>query len=158
MERVIRYGTKVTLTALVLLGVLLQTVLVPITAAGLDQTGPVTHGVAVPLTVWAIALILCGQVILLIVWRLTTLTTSDAIFDRRAFALVRAMIAVAGIATLLVLVAFVTLNVLRLTPPLAMVALIGGMALGVAFCLILSTLLGLLRRSASLSSEMAQVV
>ena len=158
MDRVLRYSVKITLAVLVLFGVLLETFLIPVTAAELEQVEPAMRGAAVPLTLWATAIVLCGQAILLIAWRLTTLTADDAIFDRRAFGLMRGMIALAAVGTALLLAAFVGLNIIRITPAFAMVALIGGIAVGVAVCLILTTLLGLLRRAATFATEMAQVV
>jgi hypothetical protein len=86
------------------------------------------------------------------------MTASDAIFDRRAFALVRAMIVLGAIATALAVAAFLGLAAAGITPPAVMIALVGVAALCAAFCLVLVTLLGLLRRAAASHAELAEVV
>ncbi|QOD44395.1 DUF2975 domain-containing protein [Clavibacter zhangzhiyongii] len=158
MARVTRIGVKALVALLVALGVAVEALIVAAATGPLRESQADLDGLVVPVAAWVIAVTLCAQAVLVIIWRLTSMTASDAIFDRRAFALVRAMVALGAVATALAVLAFAGLAVAGITPPAVMVALVGIAALCAAFCLVLVTMLGLLRRAAASHAELAEVV
>jgi hypothetical protein len=158
MARTTRIGVKALVALLVALGVVVEAFMVTAATGPLRQSQADLDGLVVPVAAWVVAETLCAQAVLAIIWRLTSLTASDAIFDRRAFALVRAMIALGAVATALAVAAPLGLAAAGITPPAVMMALVGIAALCAAFCLVLVTLLGLLRRAAASHAELAEVV
>jgi hypothetical protein len=158
MARTTRIGVKALVALLVALGVVVEAFMVTAAAGPLRQSQADLDGLVVPVAAWVVAETLCAQAVLAIIWRLTSLTASDAIFDRRAFALVRAMIVLGAVATALAIAAPLGLAAAGITPPAVMIALVGIAALCAAFCLVLVTLLGLLRRAAASHAELAEVV
>jgi hypothetical protein len=158
MARTTRIGVKALVALLVALGVVVEAFMVTAATGPLRQSQADLDGLVVPVAAWVVAETLCAQAVLAIIWRLTSLTASDAIFDRRAFALVRAMIALGAVATALAVAAPLGLAAAGITPPAVMIALVGIAALCAAFCLVLVTLLGLLRRAAASHAELAEVV
>jgi hypothetical protein len=158
MARTTRIGVKSLVALLVALGVVVEALMVAAATGPLRQSQADLDGLVVPVAAWVVAETVCAQAVLAIIWRLTSLTASDAIFDRRAFALVRAMIALGAVATALAVAAPLGLAAAGITPPAVMMALVGIAALCAAFCLVLVTLLGLLRRAAASHAELAEVV
>jgi hypothetical protein len=158
MATATRIGVKALVTLLVALGIVVEALMVSAATGPLRESEADLDGLVVPVAVWIVALTLCAQAVLVIIWRLTSMTASDAIFDRRAFALVRAMIALGAVATALAVAAFLGLAAAGITPPAVMVALVGVAALCAAFCLVLVTMSGLLRRAAASHAELAEVV
>ncbi|MDQ0744070.1 hypothetical protein QFZ62_001378 [Clavibacter sp. B3I6] len=151
-------ATRIGVKALVALGIVVEALMVSAATGPLRESEADLDGLVVPVAVWIVAVTLCAQAVLVIIWRLTSMTASDAIFDRRAFALVRAMIALGAVATALAVAAFAGLAAAGITPPAVMVALVGVAALCAAFCLVLVTMSGLLRRAAASHAELAEVV
>ena len=153
-----RIGVKALVAVLVALGIVVQALMVSAATGPLRESEADLDGLVVPVAVWIVAVTLCAQAVLVIIWRLTSMTAGDAIFDARAFALVRAMVALGAVAAGLAVAAVVGLAVAGITPPAVMVALVGVTALCAAFCLVLVTMLALLRRAAASHAELAQVV
>ena len=67
-----------------LLGTVLAQVLVPVYASQVATTHPEVAYLVVPYSAAAILFIGCGQVALLVVWRLLSLVDGGVIFTRRA--------------------------------------------------------------------------
>jgi hypothetical protein len=158
MAKATRIGVKALVVLLVALGVVVEALMASAATGPLRESQADLDGLVVPVAVWVVAETLCAQAVLAIIWRLTSMTASDAIFDPRAFALVRAMIALAAVATALAVAASLGLAVAGITPPAVMIALVGVAAFCAALCLVLVTLLGLLRRAAASHAELAEVV
>jgi hypothetical protein len=84
-----------------LLGTVFAQVLVPVFASEVGTTFPEVAYLVVPYSVAAILFIGCGQVALLVVWRLLSMVDGGVIFTRRALRWVDVITACAAIATVL---------------------------------------------------------
>ena len=84
-----------------LLGSVFAQVLVPVYASQVATTFPEVAYLVVPYSVAAILFIACGQVALLVVWRLLSLVDGGVIFTRRALRWVDVIIGCAVVATVL---------------------------------------------------------
>ena len=99
----IRVASRLLRVALVvlLLGSVLAQVLVPVFASQVGTSFPEVAYLVVPYSVAAILFIGCGQVALLVVWRLLSLVSGGVIFTRRALRWVDVITACAAVATVL---------------------------------------------------------
>ena len=128
-----------------LLGTVLAQVLVPVYASQVGTTHPEVAYLVVPYSVAAILFIGCGQIALLVVWRLLSLVDGGVIFTRRAVRWVDVIIACGAVAT--VLSAVVLVHMLAVVPggggPMIyyVAACITG---GLAFVLLMIVMRGLL--------------
>ena len=84
-----------------LLGSAFAQVLVPVYASQVATTFPEVAYLVVPYSVAAILFIACGQVALLVVWRLLSLVDGGVIFTRRAVQWVDVIVACAAVAAVL---------------------------------------------------------
>jgi hypothetical protein len=142
-----------------LLGTVLAQVLVPAIASTTGTTFPEVEYLVVPYSVAAILFIGCGQVALLVVWRLLSLVDSGVIFTRRALRWVDVIIACAAVAT--VLSAGVMIHMLGFVPggggPMIwyLAACIAG---GLAFVLLMVVMRGLLESAIADRTELDEVI
>jgi hypothetical protein len=97
-----------------LLGSVFAQVLVPVYASQVATTFPEVAYLVVPYSVAAILFIACGQVALLVVWRLLSLVDGGVILSRRAVRWVDVIVACAAVAT--VLSAGVLIHMLAFVP------------------------------------------
>jgi xanthosine utilization system XapX-like protein len=101
---------------------------------------------------------LCGQIVLVCVWRLLSLVRADGIFSVRAFAWVDAALWAVVAATLLVGVSLVALEATTTSHrSLALLGLIG-IVVGSGMSLLTVVLRGLLRKAAQLEHDLSEVV
>src|SRR5450756_2282828 len=84
-----------------LLGTVLAQVLVPVFASEAGTTFPEVAYLVIPYSIAAILFIGCGQVALLLVWRLLSVVNGGAIFTRRAVRWVDVITACGAVATVL---------------------------------------------------------
>jgi len=98
-----KFASRLLRVALVvlLLGTVLAQVLVPVVASQVAKTLPEVEYLVVPYSVAGIIFIACGQVALLVVWRLLSMVDGGVIFTRRALRWVDVIIACAVVATVL---------------------------------------------------------
>jgi hypothetical protein len=142
-----------------LLGTVLAQVLVPAIASTTGTAFPEVEYLVVPYSVAAILFIGCGQVALLVVWRLLSLVDSGVIFTRRALRWVDVIIACAAVAT--VLSAGVMIHMLGFVPggggPMFwyLAACIAG---GLAFVLLMVVMRGLLESAIADRTELDEVI
>jgi hypothetical protein len=142
-----------------LLGTVLAQVLVPAIASGVGWTFPEVAYLVVPYSVAAILFIGCGQVALLVVWRLLSLVDGGVIFTRRALRWVDVITACAAVAT--VLSAGVLIHMLGFVPggggPMIyyLAACIAG---GLAFMLLMVVMRGLLESAIADRTELDEVI
>lgn len=158
VSRFTSVSTKITLVLLLALSVLVEGVILP--AAATEALSSVGYGQRfMPLIViWGALCLLCGQIMVLIIWHLVSLAGDERIFTNKPLRHVRLLATMPFVAAGLFLAAFAVLNVVGLTPPVIMYGLIGAIGLAVAVGLILITMRSLLLRAISLSTEMDQVV
>ena len=100
MNKLARQLLRVALVVL-LLGSVLAQVLVPVFASEAGRIFPEVAYLVVPYSVAAILFIGCGQVALLVVWRLLSMVNGGAIFTRRAVRWVDVITACGAVATVL---------------------------------------------------------
>jgi hypothetical protein len=149
---------RVALVAL-LLGSVLAQVLVPVYASQVGTRFPEVAYLVVPYSVAAILFIGCGQVAILVVWRLLSLVDGGIIFTRRAVRFVDAITACAAAAT--ALSAGVLIHVLGFVPGgggpmiLYLAACIVG---GLAFVLLMVVMRGLLVSAIAHRTELDEVI
>ena len=142
-----------------LLGSLLAQVLVPVYASQVATTFPEVAYLVVPYSVAAILFIACGQVALLVVWRLLSMVDGGVIFTRRALRWVDVIIACAVVAT--VLSVGVLVHMVRFVPggggPMGLyvsACIVGGLA----FVLLMIVMRGLLVSAIADRTELDEVI
>jgi hypothetical protein len=142
-----------------LLGTVLVQVLLPVFASETGRRFPEVEYLVVPYSVAAILFIGCGQVALLVVWRLLSLVDSGVIFTLRALRWVDAIIASAVVAT--VLSAGVWIHMIGFVPgsggPMLyyLAACVAG---GLAFVLLMVVMRGLLESAIADRTELDEVI
>lgn len=105
----------------------------------------------------AVGALVCLQVCLVAIWALLSMVRRDAIFDERAFRWVP-VIAVAGMLAAFA-VGAVCMHVGELDDAPGLVLIGGGIGvIGIAFALLMTVMLGLLRNATQLRRELEQVV
>jgi Protein of unknown function (DUF2975) len=142
-----------------LLGSVLAQVLVPVYASQVGTTNPEVAYLVVPYSVAAILFIGCGQVALLVVWRLLSMVDGGVIFTRRAVRWVDVIIACAVVAT--VLSAGVLVLMLGFVPggggPM-IYYLAACISAGLAFVLLMVVMRGLLLSAVADRAELDEVI
>ena len=142
-----------------LFGTVLVQVLLPVLASQVGTTFPEVAYLVVPYSVAAIIFIACGQVALLVVWRLLSMVDGGVIFTRRAVRWVDAITACAAVAT--VLSAGVMIHMLGFVPggggPMFyyLAACVAG---GLAFVLLMVVMRGLLESAIADRTELDEVI
>ncbi len=158
MNRLARQLLRVALVFL-LLGTVFAQVLVPVFASQVGTTFPEVTYLVVPYSVAAILFIGCGQVVLLVVWRLLSLVDRGVIFTRRALRWVDVIMACAAVAT--VLSAGVWIHMLGFVPggggPM-IYYLAACLAGGLAFVLLMVVMRGLLESAIADRTELDEVI
>lgn len=142
-----------------LLGSVLAQVLVPVFASQAGTTFPEVAYLVVPYSVAAILFIGCGQVALLVVWRLLSLVDGGVIFTRRAVRWVNVIIACAAVAT--VLTAGVLVHMLAFVPGGGgprIYYLVACITAGLAFVLLMVVMRGLLLSAIADRTELDEVI
>jgi len=142
-----------------LLGTVLAQLLLPVFASEEGRIFPEVAYLVVPYSVAAILFIGCGQVALLVVWRLLSMVDGGVIFTRRAVRWVDVITACAAVAT--VLSASVLIHMLGFVPGgggptiYYMAACVAG---GLAFVLLMVVMRGLLESAIADRSELDEVI
>ena len=142
-----------------LLGSVLAQVLVPVFASEAGRIFPEVAYLVVPYSVAGILFIGCGQVALLVVWRLLSMVNGGVIFTRRALRWVDVITACAAVAT--VLSAGVMIHLLGFVPggggPIIYL-LAACLAGGLAFVLLMVVMRGLLESAIADRTELDEVI
>jgi hypothetical protein len=142
-----------------LLGSVLAQVLLPVYASEVGARFPEVAYLVVPYSVAVILFIGCGQVALLVVWRLLSLVDGGVIFTRRAVRWVDVITACAAVAT--VLSAGVLIHMLGFVPggggPM-IYYLAACVASGLAFVLLMVVMRGLLVSAIADRTELDEVI
>jgi hypothetical protein len=142
-----------------LLGTVFAQVLVPVFASEVGTTFPEVAYLVVSYSVAAILFIGCGQVALLVVWRLLSLVDHGVIFTRRALRWVDVLTACAAVAT--VLSAGVWIHMLGFVPggggPM-IYYLAACLAGGLASVLLMVVMRGLLESAIADRTELDEVI
>ena len=142
-----------------LLGTVLVQVLLPVLASEEGKLFPEVAYLVVPYSLAGILFIGCGQVALLVVWRLLSMVNGGVIFTRRAVRWVDAIIACAVVAT--VLSAGVLIHMLGFVPggggPMIyyLAACVAG---GLAFVLLMVVMRGLLESAIANRTELDETI
>jgi len=158
MNRLARQLLRVALVVL-LLGTVLAQVLLSVFASEEGRIFPEVAYLVVPYSVAGILFIACGQVVLLVVWRLLSLVDGGVIFTRRALRWVDVITACAAIAT--VLSAGVLIHMLGFVPGgggptiYYLAACVAG---GLAFVLLMVVMRGLLESAIDDRTELDEVI
>src|SRR5664280_2036382 len=156
-----KFASRLLRVALVVLlpGTVLAQVLVPLYASQVGTTFPEVAYLVVPYSLAGILFIACGQVALLVVWRLLSMVNGGVIFTRRALLWVDVITACATVAT--VLSAGVLIHMLDFVPggggPMVyyLAACVAG---GLAFVLLMVVMRGLLESAIADRTELDEVI
>ena len=144
---------------ILMLGALLFQALVPVAAGEAAREYPEFAHLEVPYSVLTIAAVACGEVVLVIVWRLLSMVASGAIFNRGALRWVDGMTLALGLATALVAGTAVHLIGIEQTGgPVLALGLLGATVIGIAAVLTLVVLRGLLVSAVAHHDELAEVI
>jgi hypothetical protein len=158
MNNLARQLLRVALVVL-LLGSVLAQVLVPVYASQVATTHPEVAYLVVPYSVAAILFVGCGQVALLVVWRLLSMIGGGVIFTRRALRWVDVIIACGAVAT--VLSVGVLIHMLGFVPggggPMYLY-LVACVVAGLAFVLLMVVMRGLLESAIADRTELDEVI
>jgi hypothetical protein len=141
-----------------LLGSVLAQVLVPLFASQAAKTFPEVEYLVVPYSVAGILVIACGQVALLVVWRLLSLIGSGVIFTRRAVTWVDVITVCGAVATVLSAGVMIHLLVVHGGGPGVILGLAATIACGVAFVLLMIVMRGLLESAIADRTELDEVI
>ena len=158
MIKLVRQLLRVALVVL-WLGFVLAQVLLPVVAYEAGTTYPELAYLVVPYSVAGILAIACGQVALIVVWRLLSLVAGGVIFTRRALRWVDVITACAAVAT--ALSAGVLIHMLGFVPggggpmSLYMAACVSA---GLAFMLLMVVMRGLLASAIADRTELDEVI
>ncbi|CAN5702074.1 DUF2975 domain-containing protein [soil metagenome] len=158
MHKLARQLLRVALVVL-LLGSVLAQVLVPAFASETGTRFTEVAHLVVPYSVAGILVIACGQVALLVIWRLLTLINRGVIFTRGALRWVDVITACAAVAT--VLSAAVLIHLLAFVGvggPGVVLGLAACLAGGLTFVLLMVVMRGLLESAIADRTELDEVI
>lgn len=155
-----RFAVRLLRVSLVvlLLGSVLGQVLVPVAAAGAARTFPEVGYLVVPYSVAGILVIACGQVALLVVWRLLSMISGGVIFTRRALRWVDVIIICGAVATMLNAGVWIHLLAVHGGGPGIILWLVASTAIGTAFVLLVLVMRGLLASAIADRTELDEVI
>ena len=158
MNKLVRQLLRVALVVL-LLGFVLAQVLLPVVAYEAGTTFPELAYLVVPYSVAGILAIACGQVALLLVWRLLSLVSGGVIFTRRALRWVDVITACAAVATVLTAGPMIhLLFFVGVGGPGVVLGLAACLAGGLAFVLLMIVMRGLLESAIADRTELDEVI
>ena len=158
MHRFVRSLLRVALVVL-LLGTVLAQVLLPVFASEEGRIFPEAAYVVIPYSVAGILVIACGQVALLVVWRLLSMVNGGIIFTRSALRWVDVITACAAVAAVLSAgVMFHLLAFVGVGGPGVVVGLTACLAGGLAFVLFMVVMRGLLESAIADRTELDEVI
>ncbi len=143
---------------LLLLGSVLAQVLVPAFAADRAQVFPEVEYLVVPYSVVGILVIACGQVALLVVWRLLSMVSSGVIFTPRAVRWVDVITICGAVATVLSAGVLTHLLAVAGGGPGIILGLVGIATCGVTFVLLMIVMRGLLEAATTDRAELDEVI
>ena len=142
-----------------LLGTVLAQVLVPVFASEEGRIFPEVAYLVVPYSVAGILFIGCGQVALLVVWRLLSMVNGGVIFTRRALRWVDVITASAAVATVLCAAPMAhLLFFVGVGGPGIVLGLAACLAGGLGFVLLMVFMRGLLESAIANRSELDEVI
>lgn len=141
-----------------LLGTVLGQVLVPLLAAQAAKTFPEVEYLVVPYSVAGILVIACGQIVLLVIWRLLSMVGRGVIFTRRAVPWVDVITVCGAVATVLSAGVMTHLLVVHGGGPGIILGLATSIAVGVTFVLLMIVMRGLLGLAIADRSELDEVI
>jgi len=141
-----------------LLGSVLAQLLVPVAAAGVEETFPEVGYLVVPYSVAGIIVIACGQVALFVVWRLLSMISGGAIFTGRALHWVDVLTACGAVATIVNAAVWVHLLSVHGGGPGIILWLLASTAFGMTFVLLMLVMRGLLEAAVADRTELDEVI
>ena len=141
-----------------LLGFVLAQVLLPVFAYEAGTTYPELAYLVVPYSVAGILAIACGQVALIVVWRLLSLVAGGVIFTRRALRWVDVITACAAVATVLSAGPMIHLLFFVGVGGPLILWLAACLAGGMAFVLLMVAMRGLLESAIADRTELDEVI
>jgi len=141
-----------------LLGTVLAQVLLPVFGSEEGRIYPELAYLVVPYSVAGIVAIACGQVALLVVWRLLSLVNGGVIFTRRALRWVDVITACAAVATVMCAGPMVHLLFFVGVGGPLILWLAACLAGGLAFVLLMVVMRGLLESAIADRTELAEVI
>lgn len=141
-----------------LLGSVLAQVLVPVFASEVGRIYPEVAYLVVPYSVVGILAIACGQVVLLVVWRLLALVNNGLIFTRRVLRWVDVITACGAIATVLGASPILHLRFFVGVGGPLIIWLIGWLAGGLVFVLVTVVTRRLLESAIANRAELDEVI
>ncbi|MEX1294961.1 MAG: DUF2975 domain-containing protein [Candidatus Limnocylindrales bacterium] len=148
---------RLSIVVLLLVSVLGQ-LLVPWAAAASVETFPEVEYLVVPYSVAGILVIACGQLALLVTWRLLSMIDHGVIFTRRALRLVDVIIVCGAVATILNAAVWVHLLAVHGGGPGIILWLMASTVCGTAFVLLMVVMRGLLEAAIDDRTELAEVI
>jgi hypothetical protein len=157
MNRLVIRLLRIALIVLLLASVLGQ-MLVPVFASEAARTFPEVGYLVVPYSVAGIVVIACGQVALLVVWRLLSMISGGVIFTRRALRWADVITVCGAVATVLNAGVWIHLLTVHGGGPGIILWLVASLASGVTFVLLMMVMRGLLESAIADRAELDEVI
>lgn len=137
--------------------VVAQVAILPGTLAHMSVEQPESAYLRWPLLIFAIAELLCVQVVIVCTWRLLSMVKADSIFSQGAFTWVNAILWAMTVAWSLLFVVFIYFTV-KISGPGLPVLLFGMVLAGGVLVLLMIVMRALLRQATALRAEMEAVI
>lgn len=141
-----------------LLGSVFGQVLVPLVASQAAKTFPEVEYLVVPYSVAGILVIACGQLVLLVVWRLLSMVGGGVIFTHRAVRWVDVITVCGAVATVLCAGVMTHLLAVHGGGPGVILGLVATVTCGVTFVLLMIVMRGLLEAATTDRVELDGVI
>lgn len=158
MNRTAIASLKALLVIMILLILVSQVFVVPGVAASTAYIYPEFAYLELPGILVSVGFLLCVQLALVCVWRLLSLVRTGTIFSKDAFKWVDGILVLVIVATVIILGAFIALQIAGVGSGPVMVICTFGLILGSGFALLVVVLRGLLRQASQLEQDLAEVV
>lgn len=158
MSKIVVFGTKTVIALLFVVTLIAQFLLVPLLAQEMAHEFPEVSYLQWPGIIGCVCVLLCGQVVLVCVWRLLSMVAKESIFSSTAFTIVNVTIAAIFVAAVLVIAALIVLQAVNALPGGVMIMLLTGALLGTGLGLLLIVMRGLLKKATLLDQDLAGVI
>ena len=151
-------ASKALIAVLLVGAVTIQTVIIPVLANEMAGVYPEVDNLQIPITVLAVLVVACIDVVLLCIWKLLSMVHEDSIFSRKSFRYVNMIVgALLTVAALLITILVVLMLVAQAGGPGVMLSLLAGIAGSTAVALVVMVMCGLLKKASQQESYRAEV-
>lgn len=158
MQRWILVACKAGVLAALAISITMQVVVLPLMGSQVVSQFPEASHLLLPGLAGSIALVACGQIALVAIWRLLTLTSREQAFHGKAVRSMTTIIWAAAVAAVLSLAALAVLAFHQTLPPSVFILLVVTGTGAIAAVLLVSVLRHLLIQAVNAEAELSEVI